>query len=472
MASYRYDPLSPQDASFLWAESASTPMHIGVAFIADATPLLNPAGGVDIGRIRQFIFSRLHRIPRYRQRILFTPLRRRAVWVDDDHFSIDYHVRHTALPRPGTRDQLQQLIGRIGSQALDRARPLWELWVIEGLEGGERFALISKVHHCMTDGVSGAELMTVLMSASPSEGPGPLVAYVPRPAPSRLELQRDDLLDLIGAPLSAMRNLPDLRDAGRRSQLGRALRGVFDLVASGIVPASETPLNQEIGPHRRFEYFAQPLASVKAVKDKLGGTLNDVVLATVAGGVRAFLRRRRVDASRLEFRVATPVSVRAGDQKEMLGNRVSAWILPLPVDQPDPVQRLGSIRENTKRLKKSNQALGADLLSAVTEWTGTTLLSLGTRLQTVGRTHNLVVTNVPGPQMPLYLLGAPLHEAYPIGPLFQHQALVIALFSYAGRLFWGLNADASLVVDLADLRRDLEASFRELAEAAGVALAD
>jgi WS/DGAT/MGAT family acyltransferase len=467
VASYRYDPLSPQDASFLWAESASTPMHIGVVFIADASPLRNPAGGVDIARIREFISSRLHRIPRYRQRILFTPLRGRAAWVDDDHFSIDYHVRHTALPRPGTRDQLQQLIGRIGSQALDRARPLWELWVVEGLEGGERFALISKVHHCMADGVSGAELMTVLMSASPVDEPGPLVAYVPRPVPSSLELRRDDLLDLVGGPLTAIRNVRELLDAGSRSQLGQALRGVVDLVASGILPASETPLNQEIGPHRRFEYFAQALASVKAVKEKLGGTLNDVVLATVAGGMRAFLRRRRVDVSRLEFRVATPVSVRSGDEKETLGNRVSAWILPLPLAEPDPVRRLASIQANTKRLKQSNQALGADLLSAVTEWTGTTLLSLGTRLQTVGRTHNLVVTNVPGPQMPLYLLGAPLHEAYPIGPLFQRQALVIALFSYAGRLFWGLNADASLVLDLADLRRDLEASFRELAEAAG-----
>jgi WS/DGAT/MGAT family acyltransferase len=472
VASYRYDPLSPQDASFLWAESASTPMHIGVLFIADASPLRSPAGGVEIGRIREFISSRLHRIPRYRQRILFTPLRRRAVWVDDDHFSIDYHVRHTALPRPGTREQLQQLVGRIGSQALDRARPLWELWVVEGLEGGERFALISKVHHCMADGVSGAELMTVLMSVSPVDEPGPLVAYVPRPLPSSLELRRDDLLDLVGGPLTAMRNLSELLDAGRRSQLGQALRGVVDLVASGILPASETPLNQEIGPHRRFEYFSQQLASVKAVKDKLGGTLNDVVLATVAGGMRAFLKRRRVDVSRLEFRVATPVSVRSGAAGEALGNRVSAWILPLPLAEADPEKRLASIRAATRRLKESNQALGADLLSAVTEWTGTTLLSLGTRLQTVARPHNLVVTNVPGPQMPLYLLGAPLHEAYPIGPLFQHQALVIALFSYAGSLFWGLNADASLVLDLADLRRDLEASFRDLAAAAGVPAAD
>ena len=204
MASYRYDPLASQDASFLWTESPSTPMHIGVLFIADAGPLRNPAGGIDIGRIRSFIYSRLHRIPRYRQRILFTPLRGRAVWVDDDHFNLEYHVRHTALPRPGTREQLKPLIGRIASTALDRARPLWELWVIEGLEDGERFALISKVHHCMTDGVSGAELMTVMMSLSPQDEPGPLVAYMPRPLPSAFELRRDDLLDLVGGPMHAV----------------------------------------------------------------------------------------------------------------------------------------------------------------------------------------------------------------------------------------------------------------------------
>ena len=472
MPSYRYDPLSAQDASFLWAESASTPMHIAVAFIADAGPLRNPAGGIDIERIRAFIASRLHSIPRYRQRLFFTPLRRRPVWVDDDHFNLEYHVRHAGLPRPGTAEQLKLLIGRISSIALDRARPLWELWVVEGLEDGKRFALISKVHHCMTDGVSGSELMTVLMSLSPMEEPGPLVPYVPRPAPSVLELRRDDLVDLATGPLQAARYVGELLGAERRGELGRALRGVYDLVASGIVPASETPLNREIGPHRRFDYFAQDLSSVKAVKDKLGGTLNDVVLATVAGGIRRFLKRRRVDVSRLDFRVTTPVSVHSGTTGQALGNHVSAWIFPLPLAQADPVKRLATIRATTRRLKESNQALGADLLSAVTEWTGTTLLSIGTRLQTFGRTHNLIVTNVPGPQVPLFLLGAPLQEAYPIGPLFPNQAVIVALFSYAGRLFWGLNADAALLPDLADLRRDLEASFQELVDAAGTPSVD
>jgi WS/DGAT/MGAT family acyltransferase len=472
VGSYRYDPLSLQDSAFLWAETRRTPMHIGVLFIAEAKRLLNPAGGIDVDRIRDFIASRLHRIPRYRQRILFTPLRGRAVWVDDEDFSLDYHVRHTALPRPGTREQLKELIGRISSHSLDRARPLWELWVVEGLAEGERFALISRVHHCMADGVSGAELMTVMMSVSPEEAPLPAVAYVPRPLPTSWQLRRDDVFDLFGGPRHVLETARQLLDTGRRSQLGQALLGARDLLASGIVPASETPLNHEIGPNRRFECFAQDLSAAKAVKDKLGGTLNDVVLATVAGGMRRFLKRRRCDVSRLKFRVAEPVNRHLAVDAETLGNRVAAWIVPLPLAQSDPVKRLAAICATTRHLKETNQALGADLLSAVSEWTGTTLLSLATRFQAVGPTHNLVVSNVPGPQMPLYLLGAPLQEAYPIGPLFQNQALVIALFSYAGRLFWGLNADASHMPDLAELRRDLEASFRELAEAAGTPPAD
>ena len=469
VASYKYEVLSPQDAAFLSAEAPATPMHIAVAFIAESGPLRTEHGGVDIERIRAFIASRLHRIPRYRQRLAYTPLRGRPIWVDDIHFSIEYHVRHTALPHPGTDEQLKRLIGRLSSQVLDRQRPLWELWVIEGLEESERFALVSKVHHCMVDGVSGAELMTVLMSLSPNEAAEKPPPFVPRPAPSARELLSEDALSLATGPVQAGVRLAELLRPDRRGELGQALRGAADLIARGIVPASETPLNREIGPHRRFEYFALDLARVKALKDKLGGTLNDVVLATVAGGMRRFLTRRLVDVGSLDFRVSAPVSVRSTSEKGVLGNRISAWIIPIPVGEPDPLRRLEHIRATTRRLKDSNQALGADLLSAVTEWTGTTLLSLATSFQNVGRSHNLIVTNVPGPQVLLYLVGAPLLESYPIGPLFQNQAVIIALFSYAGRLFWGLNADAERMPDLAGLREDLERAFEELAGVAALA---
>ena len=469
MASYRYELLSPQDAAFLAAESPSTPMHIGAAFVAEAGPLATPDGGVDIARVRAFIASRLHRIPRYRQRVAYTPLRRRPIWIDDEHFQIEYHVRHTALPRPGDAAQLKRLIGRVGEQPLDRSRPLWELWVAEGLEGGKRFALISKVHHCMVDGIAGTELLTVLMSARPDEEPEPAPPFVPRPAPRAAELARDEIFGGLSAPFEAARSLQAAFAPERRGELASALRGVGELALQTLLPASRTPLNRPIGPHRRFETLALDLGAAKAVKDKLGGTLNDVVLAVVTGAVRRFLQRRLVDVTALDFRISAPVSVRsAAERGGVLGNRVSAWIVRAPVGEPEPLRRFDAIRAATRRLKESNQALGADLLSAVTEWTGTTLLSLGTAFQNLGRPQNLIVTNVPGPQLRLYLVGAPLVEAYPIAPLFQNQAVIVALFSYDGRLFFGLNADAGGMPDLADLRGDLARAFDELASAAAV----
>jgi WS/DGAT/MGAT family acyltransferase len=467
VASYRYELLSPQDAAFLAAEGPATPMHIGATFVADAEPLTTRDGGIDIARIRAHIGARLHRIPRYRQRIAYTPLRRRPLWVDDRHFNLEFHVRHTALPRPGDDTQLKRLIARVCEQPLDRARPLWELWVAEGLDEGRRFALISKVHHCMVDGISGTELLTLLMSASPNDSLEEAPPYVPRPEPSAAELAREELLGFALTPFAAAAGLREAFGE-RRSDFGRALRGAATLAANTLVPASRTPLNREIGPHRRFEHLALDLSRVKGVKDKLGGTLNDVVLAVVSGAVRRFLQRRLVDVRSLDFRISAPVSVRTTSEKGVLGNRVSAWIVRAPVGEPDPLRRLEVIRAATRRLKESNQALGADLLSAVTEWTGTTLLSLGTTFQNLGRPQNLIVTNVPGPQLRLYLVGAPLLEAYPIGPLFQNQAVIVALFSYDGRLFFGLNADAEAMPDLSDLRGDLERAFEELADVAAL----
>jgi WS/DGAT/MGAT family acyltransferase len=468
VASYRYELLSPQDAAFLAAEGPTTPMHIGAAFVADAGPLATPEGGIDIARVREFIGARLHRIPRYRQRVAYTPLRRRPLWIDDRHFKVEFHVRHTALPRPGDADQLKRLIGRVCAQPLDRGHPLWELWVVEGLEEGRRFALISKVHHCMVDGVSSTELLTLLMSARPDEALESGPPFVPRPEPSAAELARDELASFARGALDAAQSLRELFAPERRTELGQALRAAGQLAARSLLPASHTPLNREIGPHRRFETLALDLSLVKAIKDKLGGTLNDVVLAAVSGAMRRFLQRRLVDVGSLDFRISAPVSVRTTSEKGVLGNRVSAWIVRAPVGEADPLRRLDAIRVATRRLKESNQALGADLLSAVTEWTGTTLLSLGTAFQNLGRPQNLIVTNVPGPQLRLYLVGAPLIEAYPIGPLFQNQAVIVALFSYDGRLFFGLNADAESMPDLADLRADLERAFDELAALAAV----
>ncbi|MCP4006980.1 MAG: wax ester/triacylglycerol synthase family O-acyltransferase [bacterium] len=465
MSSYRFERLSAQDAAFLAAEGPNTHMHVGAVFLAESGGLKTEEGGVDIQRVRDFIAARLHRIPRYRQRLAYTPLRGIPVWIDDEHFHIDYHVRHTSLPRPGTDDQLKKLIARITSQQLDRRRPLWETWVVEGLDYGNRLALITKVHHCMIDGAAGSDLMMVLMSLDPNEEIGTAPSFVPRPHPSALELMRDDVGQVLTGPFEMAQRV---RESMGETDPRDALRGVGELVRSGLSPAPSTPINLPIGPHRRFDWIVTDLDDVKMVKDKLGGTVNDVVLTVVAGAVRSFLRYRRVDVTDIDFKVSAPVSMRSPSDKGAMGNRVSAWIVPLPVGEDDPMTRLELVREATGHLKGSQGALGADVLSAVTEWTGTTLLSLGTRLQNVFLPANMIVTNVPGPQIPLYLVGAKLLETFPIVPLFASQGLGIALFSYDGRLCWGLNADHDVMADLREFRTGLQTSFDELRTLAGI----
>jgi diacylglycerol O-acyltransferase / wax synthase len=456
--------LSFLDNSFLIMEGPTTPMHVAGTATYEVGSLRTPEGGIDIDRIRGYMNSRLHLIPRYRQRLAFVPLENHAVWIDDAHFNIHYHVRHTALPRPGDERQLKRLAARIMAQHLDRSKPLWELWVVEGLERGETFAVISKVHHCMVDGVSGVDLMNVILQPEPVDSFEPAPDWLPRSAPTSLELLRDAAYRYAALPFELGRNLPDVVRQARdpRSDLRARLRAVRDTLGSFGSPSS-TPLNQPIGPHRRFDWLAMDLASVKAAKNVGGGTLNDVVLATVAGAVRRFLERRRVHPEHLDFRVMAPVSVRTAEERR-LGNRVSAWMVPMPLDEPDPRRRLERIRETTAALKESKRALGAEVLTAVGEWTPSTLLSLGAQLATRRLPFNLVVTNVPGPQVPLYLLGARMLDSYGLVPLMDNLCLGIVLFSYAGKLCWGFTADWDLVPDLHDFVTDVQRSFQELAE--------
>jgi WS/DGAT/MGAT family acyltransferase len=390
------------------------------------------------------------------------------VWVDDDHFNIHYHVRHTALPKPGDDRQLKRLAARIMSQHLDRSKPLWEIWVVEGLQGGDHFAMVSKVHHCMVDGMSSVDLLNVLLQAEPSTEIEPAPNWIPRPAPSGWQLAADTVWRYARLPIDVAQNVPLALQEARdpRSDIRARLRALRDTIGGGIRIISETPLNQRIGPHRRFDWLATNLAQAKAVKNQLGGTVNDIVLATVAGAVRRFLERRRVNVEVLDFRVMAPVSVRSERERGTLGNRVSAWIVPMPLAERDPRRRLEQIRETTERLKESKQALGAEVLTRVGEWTPSTLLSLGARMAVRALPFNLVVTNVPGPQIPLYMVGAKMLDNYGFVPLTDYLCLGIVLFSYAGQLCWGLTAEWDLLPDLHDFVLDIEASFLELQEAA------
>ena len=467
-----YERLSYLDNSFLALESASTHMHVGAVVLLDAAPLSLPDGGVDVERIRRFVESKLHLIERYRQRLAWVPLERHPVWIDDDQFDIDFHVRHIAVPQPGTDAQLKELVGRLMSEQLDRSKPLWELNVVEGLEDG-RFAIISKIHHSMIDGVAGVDLMAVLLNLEPTEEIEQIQPAEPRPAPNGTELFVRETSRRISSALATLRDVRALADdvadvAGEVVRRGKAVGA--SLSSGWLKPTGRTPINGDVGPNRRFEWLDMSLEEVKSVKRALGGTVNDVVLATVAGGVRRFLYDERglnaADMGRLDYRVMAPVSVRSNERRGAMGNEVAMWLVTLPVGEGDPVRRFEAVRLETENLKQTDQALGAATLVRLSAGAPATLVSLGARLASNARPFNTTVTNVPGPQFPLYMLGSKLLATYPLVPLWQSHGVGVALFSYDGRVHWGFNGDYDLLYDLSEFAGAMEESFEELLEAA------
>ena len=468
MARYAYERLSAQDATFLWAERDNAPMHVGAVAVLDSGPLRNADGGIDFARYRQAIESVLHWIPRYRQKLAWTPFENWPVWVDDRHFDIGYHLRHLSLARPGTAAQLRELAGRILARPLDRSRPLWEIWVIEGLEGGEQFALLNKVHHCMIDGAAGANIAQILMSPSPNAAIDPPMAYMPRPAPTGADLLLDAVRDRMRRPVAALQALSEISASpeGVSGALGEALRRVRSLgdLLGYIAPASATPINGELSPHRRLDWLTMPLADLLELRAVLECTLNDLALAIVAGALRRYLFRRRVDVAKLDFRVAAPVSTRTDADEQRHGNHVSTWILNLPLGESDPLAQLALVRERTAERKRNHAALGADTVMKLAEWLPTPLVERGVALAN-GPT-NTIVTNVPGPRFPLYVVGSRLLGMYPVVPLLPGVGLGIALFSYDGKLCWGFNADYELVPDLHAFHDDVCAAFEQLRAAA------
>ena len=472
MAYTHAERLSALDLSFLELEDASAHMHIGAVSVFESAPVARPDGGIDIDRVRTLMEAGMYRIPRYRQRLAYVPLVRHPVWVDDDRFNLAYHLRHTHLPVPGDERTLKRLAGRIMSQQLDRGKPLWEMWVVEGLQGN-RFAIISKVHHCMIDGVGSVELTGSVMRPTPDPDPRleePPPRWIPRPVPSARRLLAAEVFHRALEPLTAVNEMRRaLRDPrGTARAFATSALGVGEAIAAGFRPASPSPLNVEIGPHRRFDWTMMDLAALKQIRGKLGGTLNDVVLAIVAGALRRFFRRRGVAVDGMDFRAMVPVNVRPPGEHEALGNQVAMLVARLPIDQRDPAERVARVVEATTQMKRSRQARGVQTLEEVSDHTFTTLFTLFGRLAASARPFNLVVTNVPGPQFPTYIVGSRMLACYPLVPLFRDQALGVALFSYDGRLYWGFNADWDALPDLHDVVDAVDEEFLTLARAAGI----
>jgi WS/DGAT/MGAT family acyltransferase len=448
-----HERLSALDATFLDVEAKTAPMHVGAALLFDAKPLTLEHGGLDIERLTRYTLAALDSIPRYRQRLEWAPGVRHPVWVDDERFNINFHLRHTRVPLPGDERSLKRLVGRLFSQHLDRSRPLWEFWVIEGVEN-DTFALVIKVHHCMVDGVAGVQLLEALLQIMPDAEERKPEPWSPRPAPSRIDLLRAEMKHRFDGARELSHYWPRVRDN---------MRGLRNVLTSGMKPAPRTIFTErDISPYRRFDWTSFSLDDVKHVKKTLGGTVNDVMVATTTGAVRRFLTRRGENVDTIEgFRTVLPVNTRKHPSLSV-GNHVAMLLADLPVSEPDPIERLKKVVAITTALKKeSNQTGGAELIEDIADLTTKRIVSELYRAAMAMRAYNLIITNVPGPPMPLYLLGARLKAIFPMVPLMQNQNLGIALFSYAGGMHWGFNADWESFPDVHEFVEDLDATFAE-----------
>ena len=464
MPRYAYERLSAESASHLLIESARNFSHSATTLVFEPGPLQQDRG-VDFAAIRHGIESRLHRAPRYRQRLKWIPWEDHPVWVDDREFNLDFHVRHSSLPHPGTGVQLNSTASRLIAQRLDRNRPLWECWVLEGLKEG-RFALLLKTHNCMTEsGDSGTELLQALLSKDPEERYAEPPVFRPRPLPSSLELLRDEVWRRAALPRQAVERFSRLirESDGARHELRRRAEAVARVLGYTIQPARETPINGTLGPHRRFERITLELEPLLEVHRKTGARVNDVVLAVVAGALRRFLAERLVNPSTLDLRVAVPVSAASGGD-----DRVEEWVYDLPVWERDPLARLKLIAQQSTDLNDEHPGLAAATLFDAARWTGSRLLTLGARALSSYAPTNLSVVSLPGSPEPMYFMGARLLEAFPQIPLRGKQGLGVATMSYDGKLFFGLNGDFDLLPDLDRFRAALGDAAREIARVAGV----
>ncbi len=463
-----YQRLSAQDSSFVKFEAEGSHLHVSAIALFDPLPAPQSAGeqagGLDIARIRAHIESRLHLTPHYRRRLSFTPIQGHPIWIDDERFDPSYHVRLVALPAPGNAEQLRNLAGQLVSQPLDMQRPPWEMWFVEGLEDGG-FALIAKVHHCLVDGVSGVGFLSAVLSPTPETEIEPGPRWTPKPHPGILDFLSDGIAQGASLGLSTLQALGSglLRPLESAETLLDTAAMGWSSLRAGLTPPAEIPLNEEIGRQRQLDWRTLDLREVRDVRKRLDGSVNDVVLAVVAGGLRSFLRRRRIKLSGLDVRIVVPVNTRTGDEDAALGNKVSAWFLSLPVGERDPRRRFQKIHAQTLELKRTSAESGVDAFLEFADWAGSTRLTFwGVKLANWARPYNMIVTNVHGPQVRLYLLGSLMRDFTAQVPLFRNQGLSVAAMSYLGKINLGITADRDLVPDFMHFGDALEEAFAEL----------
>ncbi len=477
---YFYETLSMMDYAMLVVEDPSHPMHTGALTIFESGKLKTEGGGIDFDAMRAAFEGVLHHVPRYRQKLLWqdpqlaifnlkTPawLERLSeqppVWVDDPDFDIGYHLRHLSVPRPGTEDQLKDVVSRLIESPLDRTKPLWEAWVIEGLEDGD-FAVVIKVHHCMVDGMSGVGLAEYLLSPDPEQGPEKPEPFRPRPAPTLADLRKEDLAQKLRSAMGAVGSLGDslLRPGSWRGNAERTLRSFKDVLSTNTGAMSETPLNGEIGPHRQVEWCYTPLVDVKAIKNAMGCTINDALLLVVTDAIREYLQLHEVNLEETPFRIGMPVDIRAeGDDSE--GNQITLVLVELPLGESRLDEQLEMISAQTGNLDKGNQTFVVNAVMSVVEYVPAAMQLIAKSFAGPG---NCYLTNIRGPEFPLYQVGSEMVSCFPIAPLMGEMGLCIGAMSYGDQVCWGFTCDPELVPDLTRLRELLEESVTKILEAA------
>jgi WS/DGAT/MGAT family acyltransferase len=440
-------------------------MHVAGLAILD--PSTRPGGRLGFQDLARLIAQRIHLVPRFRQKVSVPAFGLgRPVWVDDPGFDVAFHLRRAALPSPGGERELADFVQRVHSRPLDRTRPLWEMYLVEGLEGGYA-AVLFKSHHAMIDGLSGIDLATVLVDLDPQPREISPPPWRPVPEPGSIELLVGGLAHQVSHPVRSLGELGgrmvrtpvDVLDQARR-----IMGGIGSLISLG--QAAPGPFNVPVGPNRRFAMAEVPVTDAKAVKNALGGTVNDVVLAVVTGALRRLMRSRRERTRGRNLRAMVPVSTRDPSRRMALGNEVSMFFVDLPVGMTDPVRRLSRISRATRSLKSSHQAVGATALINSAQWAPPTLHALAARLLARQRVANVVVSNVPGPQIPIYLAGARLLAAYPVMPVGPTLGLSIAVTSLSGTMGFGFTGDWDTVPDIDVLAAGLHDSMDELKKAA------
>ena len=447
--------LSPLDASFLAVETPTAHMHVGWAAVFEP-----PADGVrpSFEQLREHIAGRLPRAPRYRQMLRSVPFGINApVWVDDLDFDVSHHVL------PAQSDRLSEVVEECMSKPLPHHRPLWQVWIADRLDDG-RIGLVGKVHHCMVDGIAAVELGTLLLDPDPVAPPPERDAWAPEAPPSNSKLLGRGLLDLARSQLD-LAALPARAAGSPRRALGLASRArrAGAALLDAARPAPATPqLNPPISSLRRLGLLARPVDDLARIKGAFGVKLNDVLLAASAGGVRAFLRKRGEVPSRLKTMV--PVNVRGSGEADQLGNRISFMFVDLPCDEPDPSRRLREIHAATSDRKRAGRPEGADDVVRSLGFAPSPLQGVVSRLIASPRTFNLTVSNIPGPPEPLYMLGCPLAEAYPIVPIPERHALSIGVTTVGEGAFWGLYADPKSLPEIDGLAGEIDLAIDELAE--------